>query len=194
MNLWDLKAGLYHAARCMPLIRKILDREIENLKLLLDEAGIHPEEVLDIGIGSGSSWIIFRESVAGFGIDQSHAMLGQAQKRISGLNPVVASALHLPITEGRLQFVSVIGLAEYIRDKAGLLDESIRILKPGGWLLITIPTGGVMNRLRNLLGNPLYIKGQTEWESMLEARSLHVVGKKRSLLQIQYLLQLKLNP
>jgi ubiquinone/menaquinone biosynthesis C-methylase UbiE len=191
MNPWDIKAGLYHTIRRAPVIRGILDQEVGNLRSLLNEAGVQPEKVLDIGTGSGSSWELFPNCTLGIGMDRSRVMLEEARKRIPGLNPVLACALDIPVARERMVFVSVIGLSEYIRNKARLLDEVVRVLKPGGWLLITVPTHNYLNRLRNLLGSPLYIQGQREWESLLETGNLRVAGTRRSLLQIQYLLQRK---
>ena len=191
MSLWDLKAGLYHAARRLPLIRTFLDQETWNLKELLDEADLHPDRVLDIGIGSGSTWSIFQKHVTGVGVDRSHAMLAQARKRVPRLHPVVADVEHLPIRKQSMLFIAVIGLAEYIQDKNGLLDQISPLIQSGGWLLVTIPTVRVWNRLRNLLGSPLFMIREAQWEMLIIKHRLGIVGKKRSQLQIQYLLQRK---
>lgn len=191
MTLWDLKAGVYHAVRRAALIRKFLDQETGNLKSLVELPEIEVESILDIGVGSGSSWGIFPRGATGYGIDRSHAMLRQARKRIPGLHPAVADALELPVANQKVEFVSMIGMTEYVRNKAALLDEILRALKPDGWLLITIPARNLLNRMRNALGNPVYIIGQIEWESLLQTRKIRIAGKKRSLLQIQYLLQRK---
>lgn len=194
MHLWDLKAGLYHPLRRLPLVRKILDQELVNLRVLLEEGDVRPERIVDIGTGSGSTRALFPERALVVGVDRSGAMLHRARKRIPGLIPIMADALFLPVKSNGTAFVSAIGIAEYIRNKNDLLKETKRVLAPGGWFLITLPRFNALNLCRNLLGSPLFMIRRTQWKSLLHEHGLDVLGVKKSLLQIQYLCRLTANP
>ena len=60
--------------------------------------------------------------------------------RDSRQHVVAASLTNIPITSASFEFVLCSEVLEHIDDDASALDELCRVLVPGGWLLISVPT------------------------------------------------------
>lgn len=189
MKLWSFKTFGYHFARSIPLIRLILDSEIRNLRFLLELAPELPQKILDVGSGSGSTLPIYGDKRVVVGVDTSIWMLKKARKRKCDLLSVVGDAVWLPFRDGTLEWISAVGLSEYICQKERLLEEAWRVMVHGGYFLVTIAQPGFFNLLRLLLGHRLYTIGSEDWEMKIKKMGWVCVGKKRSLMQIQYLLK-----
>ena len=101
--------------------------------------------VLDLGCGSGEISRACAE--AGFdvtGCDISPKMLRMASARYAGerCRFVAADARlapALPFENARFDAVIASSMLEYVPDAIGQLREIRRLLKPGGWLLATVP-------------------------------------------------------
>lgn len=101
--------------------------------------------ILDLGCGSGE--ISQACAAAGFdvtGCDISSKMLRMASARHAGercrfvaADPRLAPAL--PFEDARFDAVIASSMLEYVPDAAVELREIRRVLKPGGWLLATVP-------------------------------------------------------
>jgi ubiquinone/menaquinone biosynthesis C-methylase UbiE len=108
-------------------------RTAANLAPLLDRAA----PVLEVGIGTGTVALALRE--LGFtvvGVDLSPAMAQRAQRR---LGPVVAvaDAAQLPVADAAIQQAVSVWLLHLVADRAVVLAEVARALRPGGRYLCT---------------------------------------------------------
>jgi ubiquinone/menaquinone biosynthesis C-methylase UbiE len=123
--------------------------EMEHRRLRFADAlkrrAPHGAAVLDLGCGSGE---ISRACAdAGFdvtGCDISPRMLRIASSRHSGercrfvrADPRLAPVL--PFEDRRFDAVIASSMLEYVPDAGAQLREIRRVLKPGGWLLATVP-------------------------------------------------------
>ena len=109
-----------------------------------------PEEVkgkavLDSGCGTGIFSIIFAKNGAGqvTGIDISPGSLGTAEslKQKFGLTNArfeQQDMLHLPYTDASFDIVWAWGTVHHTTDPLGAIDGLIRVLKPGGSILLAI--------------------------------------------------------
>jgi ubiquinone/menaquinone biosynthesis C-methylase UbiE len=109
-----------------------------------------PEEVkgkavLDSGCGTGIFSIIFAKNGAGqvTGIDISPGSLGTAQslKQKFGLSNArfeQQDMLHLPYPDASFDIVWAWGTVHHTTDPLGAIDGLIRVLKPGGAILLAI--------------------------------------------------------
>jgi ubiquinone/menaquinone biosynthesis C-methylase UbiE len=189
MRLWDIKATAYHGLRRIPGVGWILDQEKKNLRSLVSLAGPLPGLLVDAGTGAGSTLDVFPPGASVVGLDRSAAMLKRARAR-RDIPAAAADAMALPLRDRSVSFLSLIGVAEYLPDPGAFLLEAGRVLKPGGFLLLTVSPEGPLNRVRTLLGHRLFLARPGEWETRLAASGFTVKGKTRSLLQVQILCQM----
>ena len=97
---------------------------------------------VDVGCGTGE----YTKEMAGArkitGIDISPGMISFARKKMKSAGVkatfILSDAQHMPIAANSVDFVSCIGLLEYV-DPRKTLAECRRILKPGGKMLVVAP-------------------------------------------------------
>lgn len=112
---------------------------------------------LEVGSGRGSMSMYFAD--AGFDctlLDSSSEALRTAkelfaQNSLSG-STHVGDALALPFQEGTFDVVFSIGLLEHFEDITPPLAEQVRVLSPGGWLLVYV-----------VPENPKNVQADFEW-------------------------------
>jgi hypothetical protein len=186
MHVWDIKAFLYHSARRLPGVARILDAEMRNLRGLADGMPEFPEPAADIGTGAGSTLGIFPPSIRPVCMDRSVPMLRRASRRRAIL-PVAGDLRRLPYKKNGLEFLSAIGVSEYLPEPLHFPAEAAVVLKPGAYFLVTVSPAGFLTLPRNLLGHRLHPVRPAAWEAALEKAGFIILGKKSSLFQIQYL-------
>lgn len=124
-------------------------RRVETLLGPLVGAG---SRVLDMACGTG----VLAPFIAGrgacyHGIDRSEPMIAQARRRFArqnggGLNgrPAVEFAVgdvaHIDAPDGHFDAVLALGLFEYLQDADRAADELVRVTRPGGLILVSVPT------------------------------------------------------
>ena len=123
-------------------------REIVRGDLNLPRAGL---EVLDVGVGNGLELeALFGEEgvVAGSvtGVDVSVGMLDVAAARFPGLKTLCASAESLVGIESRTidLYVSLRTYMSRLFDAPRALEEAVRVLRPGGGIVLSIANGYVV--------------------------------------------------
>lgn len=92
----------------------------------------------DIGCGSGRNMLVLApntDQVIGF--DRSPAALALAAAR--GFPVAFANAQSIPLADSSVNMVSAFDVLEHLDDDMQGLSELHRVLKPGGYLLITVP-------------------------------------------------------
>ena len=101
------------------------------------------QRLLDVGCGPGFHAAELVEAVgeSGFviGVDTSETMLAVARDRTAGQTNVefrVGDAVGLPVADGSVDGVVAVQVYEYVVDVAAALAEALRVLKPGGRLVV----------------------------------------------------------
>ena len=118
-------------------------------------AGLAPGmAVADIGCGTGVVSELAREIVGPSGhvvsVDPSAEMLAEAVARGRVTAPVIGQAEALPIGGGTIDFLSMGFALRHVADLRTTFREYLRVLRPGGRLLLlemTPPSGGVLRRI-----------------------------------------------
>jgi arsenite methyltransferase len=95
--------------------------------------------VLDVGSGAGitATHLIVRHGLSAIGLDASAVLLESGRRRNPGLPLVRARGERLPIGDGVLDAVLAECSLSVIADADAALAEFRRVLKPGGWLILT---------------------------------------------------------
>lgn len=111
---------------------------------LLGFAGIQPRpglRVADLGCGAGPGLRYFAaRGVAAIGLDIAPAGLRAARALLPGSRLVCADlGAGLPLRSASLDLVILREVIEHVVDVASLLAECRRVLRPGGWLVLTTP-------------------------------------------------------
>jgi SAM-dependent methyltransferase len=95
--------------------------------------------VLDVGCGTGR-WVrrLEERGFSAVGIDQSPQMLSLARKRGTLSHMVSGEAQNLPFRDESFECVSGVTVIQHIPppDQVRALSEMIRVLRPGGYLLL----------------------------------------------------------
>ncbi len=104
-----------------------------------------PTPILDVATGTGRLPLTLlrqpRCGAAVIGLDLSTKMLriaaGQLITCRERATLLQAAAAPLPFADERFQVVTCLEALEFFDDTPAALDEMLRVLRPGGWLLIT---------------------------------------------------------
>ncbi|UCC87462.1 MAG: class I SAM-dependent methyltransferase [Anaerolineales bacterium] len=105
--------------------------------------------VLDVATGTGRlpQALLHQPEFAGqvFGLDLSAKMLRVADQHLkshqSQASLLLASATQLPFANQQFEAVTCLEALEFFADARQTLQEMVRVLQPGGWLLITNRVG-----------------------------------------------------
>ena len=110
------------------------------------------ERVLDIAAGTGtSSMALKRDGVEVVAADFSKGMLEEGKRRYPQLEFVFADAMNLPFKDGEFDVVTMSFGLRNVSDHKVALGEFLRVLKPGGRLIIC-----EFSHVRGILGK-LYL-------------------------------------
>jgi len=94
-----------------------------------------PTEGYGLEIGAGSGRFTAPLDIA-MGIDPSKNMLELARKR--GVNAVSGTGEELPFKDATFDYVAIIVTLCFVQDPEKVIAESVRVLKPGGKIVIGI--------------------------------------------------------
>ena len=111
---------------------------------ILAETQVKGKRVLEVGAGSGRDSVSLAQAGAtAILLDYSAASLevarGVAERAGQRVHLVRADALRMPFRDRDIDVVFHQGLLEHFRDPLPLLRENVRVLAPGGILLVDVP-------------------------------------------------------
>ena len=98
--------------------------------------------VLDLGCGSGyGSAILARSARYVIAVDISSEAISYARQSYPqpGIHYLIANCSRLPISTGSLDLVVCFEVVEHLNEQQQLLEETARVLKPDGLLVISTP-------------------------------------------------------
>lgn len=99
----------------------------------------HPARILDLGCGSAwSTWLLRMAGQEAYGTDL-HAHAVEARRVDAGLPYVAADARRIPFADGSFDAVGLYQVLEHIPEPRRALGECLRVLRPGGRLIVVGP-------------------------------------------------------
>lgn len=147
----------------------------ERLPLFVAAVGGPGRRVLDLGCRSGAVTMHFLEGNDVTGVDVDPRALELAAER--GVVPVRANVEEpLPFGDGTFDVVVAGELLEHVRDPADVVAEVLRVLRPGGAFVGSVPNAfRLQSRLLFLAGRPpeddpthLHMYSASQVRSLLE--------------------------
>jgi SAM-dependent methyltransferase len=107
---------------------------------LLDRLGLPPDAaILEPGCGTGGNFPMLAQWGHLFAIDADEAALGFAASRNSATLAQGFLPDQIPFTDTPFDLAVMTDVLEHLDDPAGALRAVRARLKPGGWLLMTVP-------------------------------------------------------
>ncbi|MDQ7052978.1 MAG: class I SAM-dependent methyltransferase [candidate division KSB1 bacterium] len=189
INLWDQKAKWYDFARQIPVVRALYQTELRLLQSLIPEQPIDTH--LDIGTGTGSTLAIFHRSRMLILSDRSSRMLRIAIQRHPGPAIVLDLEQGLPFQNQSFDFLTAVGVFEYLREPEFVLRELYRVAKVQAFLLFTTTPIGWFSLLRYFTGNRPRMYREQAVQRMLRSAGWSKIDQRKCKTQDQWLCQKK---
>jgi ArsR family transcriptional regulator len=127
---WDSIRGLY-----------VAEEEVERA-MLAAVRDMQIDSLVDLGTGTGRILEVFSPRIRkGLGIDLSHEMLSVARAKLESADISHCQVRHgdvysLGIDAGTVDVATIHHVLHFLDDPASAVDEAVRILRPGGRLLV----------------------------------------------------------
>jgi len=143
-------------------------------RILRRHLGTAPNQVLDMGCGTGGTLDILREFGEPVGIDLEPIALAASRER-GHRRLVLGSGTALPFASGCFDAALALDVLEHIPDDAAAAREMARVLRPGGLALVTVPAYAFLWSGHDvaLFHQRRYVRGQLV--QVLEAAGLEMV-------------------
>jgi SAM-dependent methyltransferase len=116
--------------------RKILASFLEDICRRVTD---RPPRILDVGCGTGANLLMLSQYGDAEGVDVSEDALAFCRER--GLEKVkLGAAEKLPYDDGTFDLVTALDVVEHLDNDLAGLREMRRVLRPGGHVLLFVPT------------------------------------------------------
>jgi ubiquinone/menaquinone biosynthesis C-methylase UbiE len=142
----------------------------EHWSLFYSAAEVGGKSVLDAGCGTGIFSIIFANHGAGkvTGIDISEGSLGTARSlkekfQLDNAEFQQQDMLNLPFADSSFDIVWAWGTVHHTTDPYGAISQLIRVLKPGGSLLLAVYTRTRLTFLHEIIRKTLVRTPRKSW-------------------------------
>lgn len=189
-TLWKVQSSCYHLFRRNPVSAHILRQEneaISELLKFLPEKSI--KSGLDVGSGRGNSLELISDREANWvAVDYSLQMINRCRSQFQKTYFILGDAREMPFKDGSFELVLCVGVSEYLEDLDQFLGEIWSLLKPGGFLILTLAPPNLLNFCRWIIGHRIFPIREEDLRESLEKIPFRITQNSHTLLQDQYFL------
>jgi 2-polyprenyl-3-methyl-5-hydroxy-6-metoxy-1,4-benzoquinol methylase len=138
---------------------------------LIDELGLKDPQILDYGCGIGFFTAELSKIAEAIGVDLSEGAIEEARRRYPETTFIAANLFELSMPERQFDLIVSQEVIAHVMDQADYVARIAKMLKPGGYLVLTTANPIVMNRL----SEPPQPHGHIhQWLSLRDLRRLLV--------------------
>ena len=121
-------------------------RRGDKILAYLRTLGLECPKILDLGCGTG--WFANQLAQLGptTGIDLSEEAIAQAKSQFPRVTFEAGNLFEMALPERNFDFVVSQEILAHVADQSGYLERAARVLKPGGYLVVTTPNRFVHDR------------------------------------------------
>ncbi|MBN2069905.1 MAG: class I SAM-dependent methyltransferase [Candidatus Krumholzibacteriota bacterium] len=119
-------------------IAAVVDRLPEQPRIIVDVGANDGRACYHTGIGKDQSFI---------GVDISRLLLEEFKRKLPGQTAILADGASLPLKDDSIDFLFCTETLEHLSDPGRAVGEFMRVLRPGGSMMIQSPNA---HRVRNL--------------------------------------------
>src|SRR3989344_6389948 len=131
-------------------------KELENMIKLMP----YPSKILDIGVGDAVYESLLDknliQSCEFYGVDISKKQLARAKKYLKEIKIIDLNSQKLPYSDNFFEIVIASEILEHVFYPERVLSEAMRVLKKGGYLVITFPNSSALQ-----LRLAIFLKGRS---------------------------------
>lgn len=190
-TLWKVQSSCYHLFRKNPVSAWILKKEneaISELLKFLPEKSI--KSGLDVGSGRGNSLELIPNGEGRWvALDYSSPMIRRCRPHYQEVYFILGDAREMPFKGDCFDLALCIGVSEYLENLDNFLEEIWKLLKPGGFAVLTLAPPRLLNFCRWMVGHRIYPIRDTELRNSLKNIPFAMIENSTTLLQNQYLLR-----
>lgn len=95
--------------------------------------------MLDCGAGSGAFAVEMSRVFDAYALDDHNESLEILKSRLPADRIINGSCTSIPIMDSFFDVVTALDVLEHVADDQNAVTEMFRVLKPGGWLIATVP-------------------------------------------------------
>jgi len=191
---WNHVSGMYDSLRQLPGIRLVYNQEVYAQQKLIRNLNL-PDHTRVLNAGCGPSpFPPFYPQQKRFSFDLSYQMLKQQKQRFNYHKICQAQAPFLPFKPAKFDLIVAIGLSEYVGSLKNLFGCLSPLLHPSAYLIISSSPPKLLNQMRRLLLQTLYLRTDEYIISEAKNHGLLLRATNQTLIQSQFLLQKQQNP
>ncbi|GIV17927.1 MAG: type 11 methyltransferase [Armatimonadota bacterium] len=99
--------------------------------------------IVDVGCGTGATAVQLQRYGTVIGVDISPLALAWSRQRGLG-NLLLSAAERLPLAHESVDVIVATDILEHLDDDVAVLKEFYRVLKPGGYVVVTVPAYSIL--------------------------------------------------
>jgi len=129
------------------------------------------KKIVDFGCGS-CDWNLNNLPVFGLDLNEGLLKVGKQKNRLYDYK--VSDVINSGLPDGSFDIVTMFGFLEHLKDYKKTIKESLRLLKKGGYCIVSVPYGTVFSLWRPLFFIQVFFQGYVLQKAYYKQRRGHI--------------------